>query len=368
MNNSFGDIFRLTSFGESHGPALGGVIDGCPSGIRLDFESLAAAMRRRRPGQSALTSQRAEADEVEILSGVFNGVTTGTPIGFIVRNHDARPADYDALADLYRPSHADMTFAAKYGADCRDYRGGGRSSARETVARVVAGEIARQALACKGVAATAFTLAVGDVSMEFPTEVPSREAVESSAVRCPDLAAADAMAAAIMQARSEGDSLGGVVGCVVTGLPPGLGDPVFGKFQARLAAAMMSIGAAKGFDYGMGFDGVRRKGSEMSDRFVPPVGAEEFPLTATNHSGGIQGGITNGMPVTFRVAFKPVATMMRPIPTLDRRMQPAVWQPRGRHDVTVVPRAVAVVEAMAMMVALDCWLKHFGPRSLDRQP
>lgn len=357
MNNSFGDIFRLTSFGESHGPAVGGVIDGMPSGIRIDFDALREAMRRRRPGSSAFVSGRCEADEVEVLSGVFNGITTGTPIGFIVRNTDSRSADYENLKDCYRPSHADYTFEAKFGADCRDYRGGGRASARETVARVVAGEFARQALAGYGIDVRAFTLAIGGISIPFPEEMPSRRAVEASVVKSPDPDAARLMMEEIEKVRREGDTLGGIVGCIVSGCRPGLGDPVFSKLQGALAAAMMSIGAAKGFDYGMGFDGASRRGSEMADIFEPTASGA-IPSTFTNHSGGIQGGITNGQPVWFRVAFKPVATMMRPMDTIDRNGCKRVLEPRGRHDVCVVPRAVAVVEAMTWMVMLDVVLKQ----------
>lgn len=366
MNNSFGDIYRLTTFGESHGPAIGGVVDGMPAGVAVDLDALRRAMERRRPSASlAGATGRREADEVTLLSGVFNGVTTGTPIGFTIANSDMRSGDYDELRDVYRPSHADYTYALKYGADARDYRGGGRASARETACRVVAGELARQALARTGIEVSAFTLAIGGESIAFPESAIPRElaAASENPVRCPDHEAAARMAALIDGARAAGDTLGGVVGCIASGIPAGLGDPVYGKFQARLASAMLSINAAHGFDYGLGFDGAACSGSSMADLFAPDGHGGATLLS--NHSGGIQGGITNGMPVWFRVAFKPVATMMREFATVDTAGRSVVVTPRGRHDVCVVPRAVAVVEAMTWMVIMDCWLKARINRPID---
>lgn len=325
--NTFGQLFRLTTFGESHGPAIGGVVDGMPSGLRIDFDALDAMMARRRPNSSAASTSRREADRPEFLSGIFNGVTTGTPIAFVIANTDMRSADYGAIARAFRPSHADYTYEVKYG-PWRDYRGGGRASARETAVRVVAGALAMQALATMGVSVSARVVAVGPLGLDSKEQ----------------------WAGLIEQARAEGDTLGGIVECVVTGVPAGIGEPLFDKLQARLAAAMMSIPAAKGFDYGMGFAGAAMRGSEAMDRFNPDF------TTSTNYSGGIQGGIANGMPITMRVAFKPVATLMREIPTVDRDGHPVVLPPRGRHDVCVVPRAVPVVESMAAMVILDAVL------------
>lgn len=325
--NTFGQLFRLTTFGESHGPAIGGVVDGMPSGLRIDFDALDAMMGRRRPNSSAASTSRREADRPEFLSGIFNGVTTGTPIAFVIANTDMRSADYGAIARAFRPSHADYTYEVKYG-PWRDYRGGGRASARETAVRVVAGALAMQALATMGVSVSARVVAVGPLGLDSKEQ----------------------WAGLIEQARAEGDTLGGIVECVVTGVPAGIGEPLFDKLQARLAAAMMSIPAAKGFDYGMGFAGAAMRGSEAMDRFNPDF------TTSTNYSGGIQGGIANGMPITMRVAFKPVATLMREIPTIDRQGRPVVLPPRGRHDVCVVPRAVPVVESMAAMVILDAVL------------
>lgn len=363
MNNTFGDIYRITSFGESHGPAMGGVVDGMPPGLKIDFDALSAAMRRRRPGSSRYVSQRRELDEVKILSGVFDGVTTGAPIAFMVENADARPTDYEALRNVYRPSHADYTYDVKYGG-VRDYRGGGRSSARETLTRVVAGELARQALAPLSISVDAFTLSVGKVGVCFPQEVNEamRHEIESNEVRCPNASVARQIKALISDFAAKGDTLGGTVGCMVSNLPAGLGDPVYGKLQARLAWAMMSIPAAKGFDYGMGFDGVANPGSEMADYMVSGAGGGVKFMS--NHSGGVQGGISNGEPLWFRVAFKPVATMMRDIATVDSGGNNVVLKPRGRHDVCVVPRAVPVVEAMAWIVIFDAWLKNLTVKAL----
>ena len=331
--NTFGQLFRLTTFGESHGPAIGGVIDGMPAGLRIDFDAVEAMMARRRPNSSAASTSRREADRPEFLSGIFNGVTTGTPVAFVIANTDMRSADYGAIARAFRPSHADYTYEVKYG-PCRDYRGGGRASARETAVRVVAGALAEQALAPMGVSFSTRVVAVGPLGLDRKNE----------------------WAALIERTRAEGDTLGGIVECVVSGVPAGVGEPLFDKLQARLAAAMMSIPAAKGFEYGMGFAGAAMRGSEAMDRFNPDF------TTVTNHSGGIQGGISNGMPITMRVAFKPVATLMCDIPTVDREGRPVVLPPRGRHDVCVVPRAVPVVESMAAMVILDAVLLNRSTR------
>lgn len=326
--NTFGTLFRLTTFGESHGPAIGGVVDGMPAGIAIDTDFVRSEMARRRPGQSDLTSQRHEEDEVEFLSGLFEGRTTGTPIGFIIRNHDARPEDYEALRDVYRPSHADYTYDVKYGH--RDHRGGGRASARETAVRVVAGALAKMALREKGIYVSATLTQVGGET------VPDR------------------MEALIQSVRAEGDSIGGIVGCTIEGCPAGLGEPVYGKLQAMLGAAMLSINACHGFDYGSGFEGVAQKGSEQNDLFT--TDDEGHITTRTNHSGGIQGGISNGQPIYFRALFKPTATIMQPQQTIDRKGNERVLEMKGRHDPCVAVRAVPVVEAMAAMTILDAWL------------
>lgn len=331
--NTFGQLLRLTTFGESHGPAIGGVLDGMPSGLKIDFDAVRAMMARRRPNSSAASTSRREADEPEFLSGIFNGVTTGTPIAFVIRNTDMRSADYSAISQAFRPCHADYTYEVKYGPH-RDYRGGGRASARETAVRVVAGALAMQALRSYGVEVSAHVGSIGPLGTDRKNE----------------------WAGFIEQVRSAGDTVGGTVECEITGLPAGVGEPLFGKLQACLAAAMMSIPAAKGFEYGIGFEGSTMLGSEVMDRFNPDF------TTATNHSGGIQGGISNGMPVTMRVAFKPVATLMRELPTVDREGRPVTIPPRGRHDVCVVPRAVPVVEAMAALVALDAILLNRSTR------
>lgn len=352
--NTFGHIFRLTTFGESHGPALGGVIDGMPAGVKIDLEAVQAMLDRRRPGQSALTTSRNEKDRLEILSGMLDGVTTGTPIGFVVRNDNNRSADYDNMLHVFRPSHADFTYQAKYG--IRDHRGGGRSSARETLSRVVGGAFAMQALAAYGVSVQAYTSAIGAVELEKEYTEVDLSLIESNPVRCPDEAVAQLMQAQIEQARSDGDTVGGVVTCVVRGLPAGVGEPVFGKLQALLAGAMLSINAAKGFEYGMGFAGARRRGSEMIDTWLAPDDLVARPHTRTNHSGGIQGGISNGEDIYMRVAFKPVATLLREVQTIDDEMHAATLKVHGRHDACVVPRAVPIVEAMAAMTIYDAML------------
>ncbi len=349
--NSFGKIFRLTTFGESHGTALGGVIDGMPAGIRIDTAEIMRQLGRRRPGQSQIVTQRNENDRVELLSGIFEGVTTGTPIGFIIPNTDNRSGDYDEMRHKLRPSHADYTYMAKYGV--RDHRGGGRSSARETASRVVAGAIAMQALKELGIEICAYTSAVGDICLEPDYRLYDLSLTESNDVRCPDTEKAAEMERLIKAVKSEGDTIGGVITCVVKGCPAGLGEPVAGKLHASLASAMMSINAAKGFEYGMGFEGCRYRGSEMSDQFECKGGKIS---TLTNHSGGIQGGISNGEDIYFRVAFKPVATLLQEVATVTVSGEATVLKARGRHDPCVVPRAVPIVEAMTAMVILDHWL------------
>lgn len=346
MRNTLGNILTLTTFGESHGPAIGGVLDGMPAGVRIDMDELQRFVDRRRPGQSAMTTARSEDDRVEILSGVFEGVTLGTPIGFIIRNKDHHSADYSEIKDCYRPSHADYTYDAKYG--LRDYRGGGRSSARETAARVVGGALALQALKHWGVEITAYTSQIGTV--ELADNSIDLSIIDNNDVRCPNEEVARLMHDEVLKARADGDSVGGTVSCVITGVPAGVGEPVFGKLHAQLGAAMLGINAAKGFDYGDGFAFASARGSEVMDRFACTDGKV---TTLDNHSGGIQGGISNGAPITFRVAFKPVATLMRDIDTIDRNGNAMTLHPHGRHDPCVVPRAVPIVEAMTAMVLLD---------------
>lgn len=353
MNNSFGRIFTLTSFGESHGPAIGGVIDGMPAGVPVNPDKVQHELDRRRPGQSAVVTARDEKDRVEILSGIFEGVTTGQPIGFIVRNADQHSSDYEQMRHLFRPSHADYTYTAKYG--IRDHRGGGRSSARETIARVVAGAFARQALESIGITITAYTEAIGDISVkELPLDFNE---IENNPVRCPNAAAAERMTARLAELKKQGDTVGGIVSCIIKGVPVGLGDPVFGKLHALLASAMMSINAAKGFEYGMGFDGAAMTGSRMNDIFAVDRATGAI-CTLTNHSGGIQGGISNGEDITFRVAFKPIATLLTEQPTVADDGTETILKARGRHDPCAVPRAVPIVEAMAAMVLLDAWLMN----------
>ncbi|MEO8773748.1 MAG: chorismate synthase [Gelidibacter sp.] len=341
--NSFGKLFKLTTFGESHGVAIGGVIDGCPSGIQLDFEAIQLEMDRRKPGQSDIVTQRKESDVVEFLSGIFEGQTTGTPIGFIIKNTDQKSNDYSHIKDVYRPSHADYTYDKKYGV--RDYRGGGRSSARETASRVVAGAIAKQML--KDVKIHAYTSSVGDLFLEKPYQDLDFSLIESNTVRCPDEAIANQMIERIREIRKQGDTIGGTVTCVIQNLPVGLGEPVFDKLHAELGKAMLSINAVKGFEYGSGFCGAKMKGSEHNDQF------NEDGTTKTNLSGGIQGGISNGMDIYFRVAFKPVATIIQKQDTLDSKGDIVEMQGKGRHDPCVVPRAIPIVEAMAALVVAD---------------
>jgi chorismate synthase len=354
--STFGTLFRLTTWGESHGPAVGCVVDGCPPGLPLNEEPIQADLDRRRPGQSRITTQRREEDVVEILSGVFEGVTTGTPIAMLVRNADARSKDYAELKELYRPSHADFTYQAKYGV--RDYRGGGRASYREAVGRVAGGAVARQLLAQRcGAEIVGYVLQVADIRGEVDTGRVTREAVDANLVRCPDADAAERMVAAIEEARRAGDSLGGIVEVVARGVPAGLGEPVFDKLTADFARALMSIPAARGFEVGDGFASVLLRGSTHNDPFVMRAGRVR---TLTNHSGGIQGGISNGEPILLRVAFKPTATIMQEQQTVTTRGEEVTFRARGRHDPCVLPRAVAAVEAMVVLVLADHYLRQLA--------
>ena len=351
MFNTFGNIYRLTSFGESHGQAIGGVIDGMPAGIIIDEDFVQHELDRRRPGQSALTTSRKEPDKVEFLSGIFEGRSTGCPIGFAVQNTNQHSKDYSDIKDLFRPSHADYTYTYKYGV--RDYRGGGRSSARETIARVVGGALAKLALQELGISITAYTRQVGDISLSGSYKDYDLTAAETNDVRCPDAATAKKMEELIRQVKDDGDTIGGTVECVVRGCPPGIGEPVFGKLHAALGAAMLGINAAKGFEYGEGFAGIGMRGSEQNDVFFNDNGRIS---TRTNHSGGIQGGISNGQDIYFRVLFKPVATLLREQDTVDTSGNETKINVHGRHDPCVLPRAVPVVEAMAAMTILDYYL------------
>ncbi|WP_321334902.1 chorismate synthase [uncultured Bacteroides sp.] len=351
MFNSFGNILRLTSFGESHGKGIGGVIDGFPAGIRIDMDFVQKELNRRRPGQSSITTSRKETDEVEFLSGIFEGKSTGCPIGFIVWNQNQHSDDYDNMKELYRPSHADYTYNVKYG--IRDHRGGGRSSARETISRVVGGALAKLALNQLGIHITAFTSQVGSIRLEKDYKEYNLDAIEDNSVRCPDQEKAKEMQDLIYQIKGEGDTIGGVVTCVIKGCPIGLGQPVFGKLHAALANAMMSINAAKAFEYGDGFKGLKQKGSEQNDVFFNNNGVID---TRTNHSGGMQGGISNGQDIFFRVAFKPVATVLMEQHTVNIDGIDTTLKAKGRHDPCVLPRAVPIVEAMAALTILDFYL------------
>ncbi|MDA8685438.1 chorismate synthase [Robiginitalea sp.] len=344
--NTFGTVLRLSTFGESHGKALGGVLDGCPAGIQLDLNAIQLQLERRRPGQSAIVTQRKEEDEVEFFSGLFEGKTTGTPIGFVIRNKDQKSKDYSHIAASYRPSHADYVYDQKYG--FRDFRGGGRSSARETVSRVVGGAIARQIL--PKTTFTAYVSQVGDLKLLQEYSSLNLDLAETNPVRCPDPNMADKMEAYIRQVRKEGDTIGGVVSCVIKNVPIGLGEPVFDKLHAMLGHAMLSINAVKGFEYGSGFEGVSLKGSQHNDAY------NADGSTKTNFSGGVQGGISNGMDIYFRVAFKPVATLLQTYETIDTSGNAVSMQGKGRHDPCVVPRAVPIVEAMAALVLADAYL------------
>ena len=343
MNNKFGKIFTLTTFGESHGIAIGGVIDGCPANKDIDLSIVQLDLDRRKPGQSKIVTQRKESDKVEFLSGIFEGKTTGTPIGFIIVNKDQKSKDYDHIKNIFRPSHADFVYQKKYG--IRDYRGGGRSSARETACRVVAGSIAKQIL--NDISFNAFVSRVGDISISSNFSKIKFENIEKNLVRCPDLKKAKEMENLIKSVRKEGDTIGGVVSCIIKNVPVGIGEPVFDKLHAELGKAMLSINAVKGFEYGSGFAGVKMKGSEHNDQY------EADESTKTNHSGGIQGGISNGMDIYFNVAFKPVATIMKDQKTIDSKGKETSISGKGRHDPCVVPRAVPIVEAMASLVILD---------------
>ena len=348
MRNTYGNIFTLTSFGESHGEAVGGVVDGMPAGIDIDLDFIQSELDRRRPGQSAITTSRKEADKVELLSGLFEGKSTGCPIGFVVRNTNQHSQDYENMRNVFRPSHADYTYTTKYGE--RDHRGGGRSSARITISRCVAGALAKLALRQIGVSVTAYTSQVGDISIDPDYRHHDFSKIETTAVRCPDLEAAAKMEKLIAEVKGQGDTIGGIITCVIKGCPVGLGEPEFGKLHAALGSAMLGINAVKGFEYGAGFACVNRRGSELNDVFT-----EEFH-TATNNSGGIQGGISNGEDIYFRVAFKPVATLLMEQQTVDKDGNPTTLTARGRHDPCVLPRAVPIVEAMAAMTILDYYL------------
>ena len=343
MGNSFGKIFKLTTFGESHGPCIGGIIDGSPSNIDIDISKIQYDLDRRRPGQSKIVTQRKEDDKVEILSGLFEGKTTGTPIGFIIKNKDQKSKDYDHIKDIFRPSHADYVYEKKYGN--RDYRGGGRSSARETACRVVAGSIAKQIL--KNIKIVGFVKSVGSISLKSTYKNYNLSDSEKNIVRCPDENTAKKMEELIIKTRKNGDTVGGVVSCVVSGVPIGLGEPVFDKLHAELGKAMLSINAVKGFEYGSGFDGTKMFGSKHNDQF------DSEGKTITNFSGGIQGGISNGMDIFLNVAFKPVATIMKSQKTINKDGDSKEMKGKGRHDPCVVPRAVPIVESMAALVILD---------------
>ena len=347
--NTIGKNFTLTTFGESHGAAIGGVIDGMPAGIDIDLDFIQSELDRRRPGQSKITTSRQEADRVELLSGVFEGKSTGCPIGFIVRNENQHSQDYENLRTVFRPSHADYTYYMKYG--IRDHRGGGRSSARITISRVVAGALAKLVLRQRGISVVAYTSQVGPIALDRDYSKYDLTLTESNAVRCPDAEKAAQMEELISQVKAEGDTIGGIITCVVKGCPVGLGAPEFGKLHAALGAAMLSINAVKGFEYGDGFDSATRRGSEVNDRFAQ--GPDGTIMTLSNHSGGIQGGISNGEDIYFRVAFKPVATLLQPQQTVDLEGNATTLTARGRHDPCVLPRAVPVVESMAAMTILD---------------
>jgi chorismate synthase len=349
--NTFGHIFRLTSFGESHGRGIGGIIDGCPAGLELDITQIQNDLARRKPGQSKITTQRQEPDQVEFLSGVFEGKTQGTPIAFAIWNKDQHSNDYNDLKDVFRPSHADFTYIQKYGT--RDHRGGGRSSARETIARVVAGAIAKQILIKVGVTVQAFVSQVGEVKLEKPYTKLDLAKTEDNIVRCPDAETAEKMIARIVEAGKDHDTVGGVITGVAQGVPSGWGEPVFNKLHADLGFAMLGINAVKGFEYGSGFEGTKLSGSQHNDVFIQ---TEKGVRTLTNNSGGIQGGISNGEDIYFNVAFKPIATLLKEQKTVDINKNEITINPKGRHDPCVLPRAVPIVEAMAALVLVDHYL------------
>ncbi|HNW50389.1 MAG TPA: chorismate synthase [Prolixibacteraceae bacterium] len=349
--NSFGNIFRITTFGESHGVGIGGVIDGCPAGLCIDMKKIQSELDRRKPGQSKITTQRKESDSVEFLSGIFDGKTTGTPIGFLVKNNDQHSSDYDNLKNVFRPSHADYTYFQKYGV--RDHRGGGRSSARETIARVVGGAIARQLLESIPVSIHAFVNSVGEIEIGKPYQELDLSKIEENIVRCPDPGTAERMIERIEEAGRNHDTVGGTIACVIKGVPAGWGAPVFNKLHADIGFAMLGINAVKGFEYGSGFEGTRLYGSQHNDAFINENGVVK---TVTNHSGGIQGGISNGQDIYFKVAFKPIATLLREQRTIDVELNEATINLKGRHDPCVLPRAVPIVESMAALVLADHYL------------
>ena len=356
--NTFGTLFKLTTFGESHGVALGGIIDGCPAGLEIDLEFVKSELQRRKPGQSHITTQRKEEDEVKFLSGIFEGKTTGHPIGFTIENTNQKSTDYEHIKDTFRPSHADYTYQEKYG--IRDYRGGGRSSARETACRIVGGAIAKLYLKHLNVSIQAYVSQVGNIKLEKTYQELDLSKTEESIIRCPDAATAYKMVSYIEDIRKEGDTIGGIVSCVINGTPIGLGEPVFDKLHADLGKAMLSINAVKGFEYGEGFNSINFKGSELNDSFVSSSEVENNKkiTTSTNHSGGIQGGISNGQDIYFNVAFKPVATIMQDQQSVNKDGIETVVKGKGRHDPCVLPRAVPIVESMAALVIADFALRN----------
>ncbi|WP_026955910.1 chorismate synthase [Algoriphagus vanfongensis] len=360
MGNSFGKLFKITTFGESHGVALGVTIEGCPAGLEIDESFIRSEMQRRKPGQSKITTQRKEEDEIEILSGIFEGKSTGTPIGIVIRNADQKSKDYSHIADKFRPSHADFTYFQKYG--IRDYRGGGRSSARETAARVAAGAVAKLFLAQIGVEVQAYVSQVGHLTLQKSYQELDLAQTEENIVRCPDPVLAEEMIELIDSVRKDRDTIGGVVSCVIKNTPAGLGEPVFDRLHAELGKAMLGINAVKGFEYGSGFEGVKMRGSEHNDTFVKEG---EQIKTLTNHSGGIQGGISNGEDIYFKVAFKPVATIMQDQASLNEAGEQVTVSGKGRHDPCVVPRAVPIVEAMAALVIADYFLLSKSNKLVD---
>lgn len=360
--NSFGQLFRITTFGESHSGGVGVVIDGCPAGLEIDSEKIQEELNRRRPGQSEITSGRSEKDKVELISGVFKGKSTGAPIAMMIRNEDHRPEDYDHLEAAWRPGHADFTYDQKYG--FRDHRGGGRSSARETAARVMAGAVAKALLAKSGVSITAYVSAVSDIHVKRPYTELNLSLAEGNIVRCPEEDTAANMIALIEKVRDEGDTLGGIITCVAQHVPSGLGEPVFHKLQADLAGAMMSINATRGFEIGSGFSGTEMRGSVHNDKYMAEVDAAGHPRfrTMTNYSGGIQGGISNGSDIVFRVGFKPVSTLMKDQKSFDKEGNPILLEGKGRHDPCVLPRAVPIVEAMCALVLADHLLMNLSSK------
>lgn len=361
--NTFGNLFRLTSYGESHGTGIGGIIDGCPSGLDVDKDRLQAELNRRKPGQSAVTTPRKESDEVELLSGVFEGKTTGVPIAFLVRNQNQQPGDYEHLQNTYRPSHADYTYEKKYG--MRDYRGGGRSSARETIARVVGGTFAKFVLDRTHTTIQAYVSSLGDIELHKAYNELNMDNIEKNMVRCPDEKTAQKMIDHIGEVKEQGDTLGGTITCVIRNVPAGLGEPVFDKLHADMGKAMLSINAVKGFEYGSGFLGAKMRGTSHNDILYTRNGETH---TRTNYSGGIQGGISNGEDIYFRVAFKPIATVMKNQKSVTSEGEQTLVEGKGRHDVTVVPRAVPIVEAMAAMVLADnvLRLKAYQESGIDK--